>query len=379
MSNRIQGFKHSGFSARTWNRQHATRRKALLTALLAEISSEALRGDSLESILKRIVDCVVNRLPVAIASIILLNDEKTHFVQEVWSGELELMLPFEPPWSVEHGAAGRCARTGLPQLISDTASDADYIPGNIRVNSEYLVPIEHGGRLHGVLNLESTDASFFSAEVCSIFDAIAAQIAGAVHLARIVRELELANARLREWSMCDGLTGIANRRCFDQRLEETWQTHATSGKSLALLFVDVDCFKLLNDACGHLQGDEYLREIARVCATFISREAALVARYGGEEFAVLLPDCGLSEARLIAGRLRRQVEKSGLHHPCSPVSSRVTVSIGVCAMQPDDAVDATVLVDTADRALYAAKQAGRNRVVSRRVRRAVRGIGQKDS
>ena len=81
MSNRIQGFKHSGFSARTWNRQHATRRKALLTALLAEISSEALRGDSLESILKRIVDCVVNRLPVAIASIILLNDEKTHFVR----------------------------------------------------------------------------------------------------------------------------------------------------------------------------------------------------------------------------------------------------------------------------------------------------------
>ena len=130
------------------------------------------------------------------------------------------------PWPVEVGAAGRCARTGEVQLIADVAHDPDYVPGNDTVQSEYIVPIRHRVRLHGVLNLESTQADFFTPEVRAMFDAVALQIAGTIHLARVVRELELANRKLERLSMSDGLTGIANRRCFDLRLTEEWQRHA---------------------------------------------------------------------------------------------------------------------------------------------------------
>lgn len=336
----------------------------MLTEILAQVSSEALQGDTLEAVLKRIVNCLIARLPVTIASIILLNERHTHFIQEVWSGELDLELPAELPWPVELGAAGRCVRSGLAQLITDVENDPDYVPGNSRVRSEYLVPISHSGRLHGVLNLESTESRFFTREVRAAFDAIAVQIAGAIHLACVVRELELANRKLRLLSMSDGLTGIANRRCFDERLSEEWASHSRSRRPLALLLVDVDCFKLLNDSHGHLHGDECLRDLAAICIEAIGEEEALVARYGGEEFAVLLSDCDLRKARRIGERLRQCIDEMELPHPTSPVTDHVTVSIGISAVIPRTSHASESLIDTADRALYRAKDRGRNCLVA---------------
>lgn len=206
-------------------------RRVMLTEILAQVSADALQGETLEEVLQRIVDCVARHLPVAIASIILLNEEGTHFVQEVWSGKLDLQLPFGMPWPVEVGAAGRCVRTGEVQLIADVACDPDYVPGNETVQSEYIVPIRHRTRLHGVLNLESTHADFFTPEVRAMFDAVALQIAGTIHLARVVRELEVANRKLEQLSMSDGLTGIANRRCFDLRLVEEWHMFGMAVRS----------------------------------------------------------------------------------------------------------------------------------------------------
>lgn len=324
---------------------------------------EALQGDTLEAVLQRIVDCVARRLPVAIASIILLNDEGTHFMQEVWSGRIDLELPGGLPWPVTLGAAGRCARSGEAQLIADVEADTDYVPGNREVKSEYLVPIRHRAHLHGVLNLESTSADFFTQEVRATFDAIALQIAGAVHFARVVRELELANRKLEQLSMSDGLTGIANRRSFDQRLAEEWQRHAQAGESLALLLVDVDCFKALNDACGHVFGDECLRELARQCAEVADGTQAHVSRYGGEEFVLLLPGCDLSEAQRFGVDLCRRIEALAIGHPASVVADHVTVSIGASAARPDPRQPPESLIAVADRALYAAKARGRNDVV----------------
>jgi diguanylate cyclase (GGDEF)-like protein len=356
----------------SWGERDVSDRHVVLSEILARVSSEALQGETLEAVLQRIVDCVAQRLPVAIASIILLNDEGTHFVQEVWAGRIELELPFGMPWPVAHGAAGRCARSGEAQLIADVEHDPDYVPGNHEVSSEYLVPIRHRARLHGVLNLESTRADFFTPEVRAVFDAVATQIAGAIHLARVVRELEQANRRLEQLSMSDGLTGIANRRCFDLRLADEWQRHAREGRSLALLLVDVDCFKLLNDACGHLYGDECLRELARLCSEVAADNGAqeLVARYGGEEIALLLPGGDLRDARRLAERVRRRVETLALAHPTSYVATHVTVSIGASAINPDPAQSPDILIETSDRALYAAKARGRNRVVARAVSNA---------
>ncbi|MFT3897741.1 MAG: diguanylate cyclase [Thermomonas sp.] len=345
-----------------WDVQDAPARRTTLTRILVRIAREALQCDDLESLLQGICNCLVVELPVPIASIILLDEPATHFEREVWAGELVLdPQPIATGWPVTRGAAGRCARHGAPQLILDVGADPDYIAGHPDVRSEYLVPIRHRERLHGVLNIECTRPEFLDAEACAVFDAVADVVAGAIHFARIADELTAANRKLERLSMSDGLTGIANRRRFDQQLAADWTRLAKERRPLALLIVDADAFKPLNDALGHLHGDECLRELARLCGRFAG-EGDLVARFGGEELVLLLPGCELARACAVAESLRLAVADAAMPHPASPVAPHVTVSIGVSACVPQASVPPEWLVATADRAMYAAKQAGRNRV-----------------
>ncbi len=346
-----------------WDGQDTPARRATLTRILVRISREALQGASLDSLLKGICECLVAELPVAIASVILLDEDGTHFIHEVYSGELTLSpLAAAGTWPVTQGGAGRCARLGTPQLIADVGVDPDYVPGNDFVRSEYLVPIRHRARMHGVLNLESTRTDFFSAESCAVFDAVADLVAGAIHFARMADELTLANRKLELLSMSDGLTGIANRRRFDRQLHDDWARLAAEARPLALLMVDADAFKPLNDASGHLYGDECLRELARSCQRFVESDADLVARFGGEELVLLLPGRELARAHAIAEDLRAAVEALAMPHPASPVGPHVTVSVGVGMRVPTAGHSPDVLIAAADRALYAAKLQGRNRV-----------------
>ena len=345
-----------------WDVQDAPAHRAALSRILVRIAREALQGDDLESLLQGICNCLVTELPVPIASIILLDEPATRFVREVWAGELVLdPLPIATGWPVTRGASGRCARLGVAQLILDVDADPDYIAGHPEVRSEYLVPIRHRQRLHGVLNIECTRPEFLDAEACAVFDAVADMVAGAIHFARIADELTDANRKLERLSMSDGLTGIANRRRFDQQLAADWERFADERRPLALLIVDADAFKPLNDALGHLHGDECLRELARLCERFVG-EGDLVARFGGEELVLLLPGCELARACAVAESLRLAVVEAAMPHPASPVAPHVTVSIGVSACVPQANVPPEWLVATADRAMYAAKQAGRNRV-----------------
>lgn len=350
-----------------WELQDAPARRATLTRILVRISREALQGESLGPILQGICECLVAELPVAIASVILLDEAGGHFVQEVYAGQLTLSpLAEVGEWPVSRGGAGRCARSGKPQLIADVDSDPDYVPGNAAVRSEYLVPIRHRARMHGVLNIESTRADFFDAESCAVFDAVADLVAGAIHFARMADELTIANRKLQRLSMSDGLTGIANRRCFDQRLRDDWKRLAEEGRPLALVLADADAFKPLNDVLGHLHGDECLRELARIARRFAATEHDLVARFGGEELVLLLPDCTLEAAEAIGERLRAAVDAAAMPHPASPAAPHVTVSVGVASMQPLPGMPPEMLVAAADHALYVAKQRGRNRMCSSR-------------
>jgi diguanylate cyclase (GGDEF)-like protein len=351
----------------SWDDQDALGRRAILTRLLGRISREALQGESLGPILQGICDCLVAELPVPIASVILLDETATRFIEEVWAGDLVLdPQPIASGWLVTRGAAGRCARLGSPQLIHDVALDPDYVAGNPEVRSEYLVPIRHRQRLHGVLNIECTRTDFFDAESCAVFDAVADLVAGAIHFARMADELTVANRKLERLSMSDGLTGIANRRCFDQRLHGDWARLAEEGRPLALVLADADAFKPLNDVLGHLHGDECLRELARICRRFATSEQDLVARFGGEELVLLLPGCTLEAAEAIGERLRAAVDAAAMPHPASPVAPHVTVSVGVACVRPEPGTPPETLVAAADHALYVAKQRGRNRMCSLR-------------
>jgi len=347
-----------------WDEQDAPARQATLTRILIRISREALQGVSLDSLMQGICNCLVAELPVAIVSVLLLNDDNTEFVREVYSGEFtQSPLATTGRWPITVGAAGRCVQLGRPHLIRDTATDPDYVPGNATARSEYLVPIRHGRRLHGVLNLECARTDFFGTDACAVFDAVADLVAGAIHFARLADELSEANRKLERLSMRDALTGIANRRQFDARLVEAWTHQGRDGTPVALLLADADWFKALNDAAGHLRGDECLRQLARICERFAPDEHSLVARYGGEEFVLLLPGHTLDAAIAKGEALRRAVADEALAHPASPLAPHVTISVGVAALVPSAEGSPEQLVAAADRALYEAKTGGRNRVV----------------
>ena len=157
----------------------------------------------------------------------------------------------------------------------------------------------------------------------------------------------------------DALTGIANRRRFDDGLDREWRRCSRAGAPVSLLMIDVDHFKAYNDHCGHLQGDECLRQVARLLVDVVGRPGDLVARYGGEEFVCLLPEIGMAGALSIADKLAATLKQADIYHPRSPAGARLTVSIGVATMK-NVSGPPMELVAFADRLLYAAKAAGRN-------------------
>ncbi len=189
-----------------------------------------------------------------------------------------------------------------------------------------------------------------------------------VRLAQLVKErtrqLEEANQKLADLSFIDGLTGLANRRCFDDTLNREWRRSAREGTALALLMIDIDRFKLYNDAFGHVTGDDALKSIAHAIQQVLHRPQDVAARYGGEEFAVILPQTLLSGARVVAERARTAVERLELRHAPQAGIPRLTISVGVASVLPTQEIPCSALVEAADKALYLAKKTGRNAVAS---------------
>lgn len=158
----------------------------------------------------------------------------------------------------------------------------------------------------------------------------------------------------------DGLTGIPNRRRFDQTLESEWKRAQRNHLRLAAILVDVDYFKAYNDCYGHGAGDICLKQVATLLTTTVSRPGDLVARYGGEEFVILMPETDLEGARLIAEQLCLRVASRQIPHAASSVLGWVTISAGYAVVMPRTEHAPSSLVDEADRMLYLAKDSGRN-------------------
>ncbi len=223
-------------------------------------------------------------------------------------------------------------------------------------------------RAHGAFMISGASTDHHGFFILQLFLCVNLVIVYAVNAAlgardRIHQEMTAAFHEADAMAAQDYATGLANRLRFDRQLEREWQNAARQHNSLALLMVDIDQFKLYNDHYGHLAGDECLRRIAAIMAGASLRSTDMVARYGGEEFAVILPRATREGAMALAERIRQSVADAQLRHlPYTP--GIVTVSIGVASMRPDNAKDETALIQCADRALYAAKRAGRNRVES---------------
>ncbi|MFI8481565.1 diguanylate cyclase [Pseudomonas sp. NPDC078700] len=176
------------------------------------------------------------------------------------------------------------------------------------------------------------------------------------------QQLLEANLVLQRMMKSDGLTGLANRRHFDEYLEIEWNRALREQNQLSLVMIDVDYFKVYNDQFGHVAGDDVLRRVGTALSESCTRSSDLVARYGGEEFAMVLPSTSPGGARLQAEKVRRAIEALAIPH-CRPGDgSPVTVSIGVATMVPAAGGNSLALVEKADNGLYMAKDKGRNQV-----------------
>jgi diguanylate cyclase (GGDEF)-like protein len=180
--------------------------------------------------------------------------------------------------------------------------------------------------------------------------------------ARINAHLSLRRHQLLLMQMVhqDGLTGIYNRRYFDERLAAEYAVHRPRQAPLAVAMIDIDCFKSYNDALGHVSGDVCLKAVAETLEGAARRPSEIVARYGGEEFAILLPDTPVSELAHIGNWFLQCVRALRMAHPASPVSGAVSVSIGLASTIPSKKTSPQSLIEAADGALYQAKTSGRN-------------------
>lgn len=176
------------------------------------------------------------------------------------------------------------------------------------------------------------------------------------------QQLKKLNTKLKDLAEVDPLTGIANRRSFDQVLDEEWRRARRRGYNLAMLMCDIDYFKPYNDSFGHQQGDLCIKQVAGCMRHMVRRPGDLVARYGGEEFAVILPALDAQEAARVAETICVGVRELKIPHPTSLAYDFVTISVGVAVIVPNEDSQASDLVGWADEALYLAKKSGRNRV-----------------
>ncbi|WP_026889856.1 diguanylate cyclase domain-containing protein [Clostridium beijerinckii] len=173
-------------------------------------------------------------------------------------------------------------------------------------------------------------------------------------------DLKEANFKLENLSTLDGLTGISNRRSFDNYIETSLRSCVRSQKPISLIMADIDFFKGYNDNYGHLKGDECLIEVAKTIAASVKRPLDFAARYGGEEFAAILPETDIEGAKVIAEVIRKNVEGLKIVHEHSKASPYVTLSLGIATIQPNLESSYDELIESADKALYRAKSNGRN-------------------
>lgn len=226
-----------------------------------------------------------------------------------------------------------------------------------------LIPLHFNSVAWGSLTLLKPQQYSWQESEIEIAREIAEQLAMAIYQSELYHQVQVANEELKRLATIDGLTQIANRRRFDEYLNLEWLRLRREKSPLSLILFDIDYFKLYNDTYGHLAGDDCLRQVAIAISDIFRRPGDLFCRYGGEEFAVVLPYTNLSGATYLAELIRQAIHYLQIPHNQSSVSNHLTVSLGVACTIPNAQLSPQNLINVADRALYTAKQQGRDRVV----------------
>ena len=334
-------------------------------AIVNRVARIAVEDMALRPMLQRVVDALAEEFQWEFVACACIDAAKGEFVCEAVHSSLETEVVVGYRRALGSGVVGECALTGRTIDIDDIRDHPNFVDTLHGTRSELCVPVMHKGEMLAVLNAESRRVGAFQGQR-ALFETVADQIAGVIRAARLLEALQQANSKLQDafqamesLSQLDGLTGLANRRRFDEWISLALDRAAASRRSLALLLIDVDNFKAYNDGYGHLAGDACLKQVASLLAGLLEGTTMRLARYGGEEFVVLLPGADLATALAQAERLRQAMERQVIEHRhCG--AGQVTISVGAAACVPDVGAGADTLLVPADAALYDAKGAGRN-------------------
>lgn len=331
--------------------QSDLKQKLDLLDALYRISTLSTAKKSFEEVLSGVIDEAQKSLPQGDLAILLLDEERRNLVLRHRGGFPDHVEGLHIP--IDKGIAGRCARTGEAQLVDDVSRDPHYIRGVRGARSQLTVPLIVEGAVSGVLIAESRQRAAYASEDLRFATVIAGEIASVLATTKLKEEAQ----RL---AVTDSLTGLSNRRHFHDRVSEDLRAAARYGEEMALLLVDLDHFKSINDLHGHPAGDRVLSAVG-ACLAGAARAGDQAARIGGEEFAVLLRRCGPRRAHAAARRIQDAIRELRVDVGAdTPLD--ISASIGI-ALFPRHGDSFTAIFAAADAALYSAKAAGRDCIV----------------
>ena len=325
------------------------RRKASQLQAINAIAQQMTAVLDLNELLNKVCFLVQDAFHASHVSVLLKEEDE--FVLKAHYGNLTPCVPDGGRIAGAESFWGRSLRLGKTLIESDSRKAADYVGFYLETASRMCIPLVSFGQALGVLLLDSGKTNTFNVHDTQPLESVADICATAIQNAHYVE-------RVKQLAYLDGLTGIFKRRFFELRMAEELERARRFDAGMAVIMVDIDNFKRLNDEFGHLLGDEVLRQVSSIFHQQL-RKTDVVCRYGGEEFAILLSQTDPEHALTVAEKLRNVVEE--WHFPGVPRA--VTISAGTATF-PDHGVTRDELVKAADAGLYSAKQAGRNRVFS---------------
>ena len=332
------------------------RRRAQLEAINA-IAKQTTAVLEIGELLKQVCSLILEAFGSDHASILLFEDDR--LVLRAHQGKLTPLFKIGDELPAGEGLFARAIDSRKAAVENDVGKVPGHLPGFRETVSAVCLPLVSFGQVLGVLVLESASRDAFAPADVNALESVTDICATAIQNARYFD-------RVRQLAYMDGVTGIFNRRYFELRIAEEIARSSRHGLTFSVMMVDIDHFKQLNDEFGHLLGDEVLRQVSAILSQQL-RKSDVLSRYGGEEFAIITPETGLESALVVSDKLRRVVES--WHFP--GVARPVTISAGIAEF-PAQGGTRDQLVKSADEALYAAKQSGRNRVVAAQMLR--RGV-----
>jgi len=344
--------------------------KISIISKLGQKMTSTLNMESLMEILHSSIKSFMNLSYFAVG----LYDEDNYKINYLYvmdrgqKGEKELL-------SINKGQtfAWKCIKSKDLIVINDVSKEfAKYIDqkkyehlvksdNNAELNSLIFCPLIVNTKIIGIMTIQSVKKDAFTPYHVEMVKSLSAYAAIAINNAIKSMELENLNELLLSLSEKDKLTGIANRRKFDDYIDYIWNTSIEEGNSIALLIIDIDYFKQYNDNLGHLEGDKCIASVANALANLNIR-SHFIARYGGDEFMVVLQKCSIDDAVKLAENIKTTIAELNIPHKFSKVSDRVTLSIGAASVIPSGNMTIKEFIREADEALYIAKKSGRNQV-----------------